>query len=143
MPIDRTEWRLTLTSCVVLCQAAAALHMFGFPRVLRWAGRPPRGGRRADPSILPSQIARAMGRAVRHAPVEFNCLSRSMALIRLLGRHHIDADLRLGVRRTSGQFEAHAWVEHDGVVLNDAADVAARFTPLSPGLRLDRRHMVG
>jgi hypothetical protein len=47
----------------------------------------------------------------------------------LLGRHGIETDLRIGVRRALGQFEAHAWVELDGIALNDSNDVGQRYSP--------------
>ena len=60
------------------------------------------------------------------------CLSHSLVLWRLLRRQGIDSDIRIGVRRgTSGGVEAHAWIEWNGEVLNDCADVAARYIPFS------------
>ncbi len=32
-----------------------------------------------------------------------------------------------GVRKEQGRFEAHAWVEREGVALNDGSDVNVRF----------------
>ena len=59
-----------------------------------------------------------------------NCLSQSLALTWLLRRRGLEPTLRLGARLADGKFDAHAWVEHDGRVLNDSQDVGARFTPL-------------
>ena len=63
-----------------------------------------------------------------------NCLQRSLALWWFLGRRGIPSDLRIGVRRrprTEGDraldFEFHAWVEHTGVVVNDAPNVRALY----------------
>lgn len=66
-----------------------------------------------------------------------NCLSQSLALTWLLRRRGLSPTLRLGARLIDGQFDAHAWVEYDGRVLNDTQDVGARFTPLTerPGAR--------
>jgi hypothetical protein len=36
------------------------------------------------------------------------------------------------VRLEDGDFEAHAWVECDGVALNDPAQVVPGYSPLSP-----------
>lgn len=45
-------------------------------------------------------------------------------------------DLRIGVKLDQGRLDAHAWVEADGIPINDAPDVAQRFAafqqPLSP-----------
>jgi hypothetical protein len=45
----------------------------------------------------------------------------------LLGQG-IHADLRIGVTRPQGQFEAHAWIEYQGVVINDRQDVGRRYS---------------
>jgi hypothetical protein len=45
----------------------------------------------------------------------------------LLRRRGIAGDLRIGVRKEAGRFEAHAWVELGGRVLNDNEDVGERF----------------
>jgi hypothetical protein len=59
-----------------------------------------------------------------------NCLSRSLALYYLLRKAGAAPHLRLGVSLADATFSAHAWVELDGRVLNDRADVSTRFRPL-------------
>ncbi len=39
----------------------------------------------------------------------------------------IACDLRIGVSNDGGEFEAHAWVEYEGVVINDSAGSIGRF----------------
>ena len=48
-----------------------------------------------------------------------SCLEESLTLWWLLARQGIASDLRIGVRKESAVFEAHAWVERDGVALNE------------------------
>ena len=48
----------------------------------------------------------------------------------MLASRGVPTELRFGARRALGQVEAHAWVELDGRVVNDAPDVADRFPPL-------------
>jgi hypothetical protein len=67
--------------------------------------------------------------AVRHSVFPVTCLTRSLVLEWLLLRQGLPALLRIGVRRQSGQLEAHAWVEYGGMPVNDAADVARKFLP--------------
>ncbi len=53
-----------------------------------------------------------------------------MTLWWLLWRRRLDASVRIGVRRISGDggpIEAHAWVELGGEVLGDRADVGQRY----------------
>ena len=63
-----------------------------------------------------------------------NCLQRSMTLWWMLRRRGQAADLRIGVRSEPERPAFHAWVEQNGVVLNDSPDVADRFAPFSPAV---------
>lgn len=75
-------------------------------------------------------IARMGAAAARHIPLETNCLEQSLTLWWLLRRRGYPADLRIGVRKDTGRFEAHAWVEVNGVVLSEAGNVHTHFVPL-------------
>ena len=88
-----------------------------------------------DPAVAKDRalhLALLVGIAARNGPFRGTCLSRSFALLQLLHREGITADLRLGVRKEA-QLEAHAWVEYEGHPLNDTPDVATRYAP-SPAL---------
>ena len=78
---------------------------------------------RPVPPADTTALARA-DRAIRALPWRPRCLERSLVVWRLAGA---GAQLRLGVSREGRQF--HAWVERDGIVLNDTADVATRYLP--------------
>ncbi len=56
-----------------------------------------------------------------------NCLTRSLYLWWLLRRRGVACELRIGVKMNDGALDAHAWVEHAGVPLNDRDDVGERF----------------
>jgi hypothetical protein len=74
--------------------------------------------------------------AARHGPFRPACLTRALVLEALLARAGIRGGLRIGVRKTEGRFEAHAWVEHAGVPLAEASEVVTRFAPF-PARGLD------
>lgn len=57
-------------------------------------------------------------------PLPTLCLTRSLALAWILRRRGLPGELCLGVRNSTGAFEAHAWVEVDGLVLAETDDVA-------------------
>ena len=59
--------------------------------------------------------------------IRANCLQHSLTLWHLLQKQGIETNLRIGVRRSGGAFEAHAWVEYAGAVLSDTEDVHERF----------------
>jgi hypothetical protein len=79
--------------------------------------------------IEAQRIARLESSAARHLFFAPNCLVQSLALRAMLVRRGIDAELRIGARNKPGQFEAHAWVECAGMVLNDASGEHRHFTP--------------
>ncbi|GAB2686584.1 hypothetical protein GCM10027037_05690 [Mucilaginibacter koreensis] len=47
------------------------------------------------------------------------CLSRSLAMQYALLRRGVSTDLRIGVNIEKGIFDAHAWLERKGIILND------------------------
>jgi hypothetical protein len=73
--------------------------------------------------------ARMVRIAARYNLIRLNCLPQSLALWWLLHRQGISSDLRIGVIPKAGGLEAHAWVEFQGVPLNDQDDVRERFAP--------------
>jgi len=80
-----------------------------------------------EPSCV-TKICEAMDLACiwywRHAL----CLQRSAALTCLLRRHSIAADLVIGAQQMP--FRSHAWVEVNGVVVNDKPYVSEVFAVL-------------
>ena len=89
----------------------------------------PASNRDSNP-IRHAQIAVRMVKiATRYGLCRATCLAESLTLRWLLRRQGIESKLRIGVRTEAGRLEAHAWIEHCGLVLNDAADVHQRFAP--------------
>jgi transglutaminase-like putative cysteine protease len=62
------------------------------------------------------RLGRAIGRTLSLVPGDSRCLVRSLVLTALLARRGVDARLVIGVA-TGPDFQAHAWVESDGVAL--------------------------
>src|SRR5882762_3173315 len=84
----------------------------------------------------PERISWAVAAVGRRIPGGRNCLAQALVALVLLGRDSRSSRLRIGVGRTpAGDFQAHAWVERDGVVLLGGRHAPA-FTPLAapPGL---------
>ena len=69
--------------------------------------------------------------ASRHMPFLATCLTRSLVLTWMLRRRGVRSDLRIGVHLARGTLYAHAWVECDGVPVNDRADIATEFAPFA------------
>lgn len=63
--------------------------------------------------------ARMVNAADRHGLVHSTCLAKSLTLWWLLGRQGIASQLRIGIRKDREKLEAHAWVECEGIALNE------------------------
>jgi hypothetical protein len=74
-------------------------------------------------------IARAQGSAARHLFFSPNCLVQSLTLLSMCRSRDIQAQLRVGARSDSGAFQAHAWVELNGIVLNEPSGEHRHFVP--------------
>jgi len=129
--LPRRERKSLPESFVLLPAVAAAIHIFGLRRVCRFLSRHPVIGEGAGASDVQGarEAARLVNAIACRIPVRPNCLTRSVTLWWILRRRAVDSALRIGVRTAGGQFEAHAWVELAGLVVNDDADIAERFAP--------------
>jgi hypothetical protein len=95
-------------------------------RVLRGVLEVATSGRALDPRIV-----HVFGRVSARTPLAHNCMHRSLALQRILARRGIAAKLCIGIGRKPNLFPGHAWLEVDGVVVNDDAEVVSRYVPLT------------
>jgi len=129
--VRRDRW-LTFRLLLLLPAFGAALRLGGFRRAYgaaEWLST--RSVRRsAHGSRTPQQITDLVVHVNRHVlPYQSKCLLESLALWYLLRRRGYDAALYLGARTLLGPFEAHAWVELDGEVLNDAPNIRDVYEP--------------
>jgi len=130
--LPREERILVLRAALCLTLVVAGLRLLGFRRchglIQNFSLR-----RRKTALGLPEspegmeRILRAARLAERNAPFESNCLERSLALWWVLRLSGLRTDLHMGGRKSGGRFEAHAWVEWDGQVLNDEASVHKHY----------------
>lgn len=106
----------------------------GFRRLQQLlAAVPVRGGlvaERRRAVIAETRVAVSRARRAHVGPVA--CLQRSAACVYLLRRRGVPATLVVGVRAAPG-FEAHAWAEVDGQVVNDDPAVTAGYTVITRG----------
>jgi Transglutaminase-like superfamily len=121
----------------------AGLRMMGFRRwkqLIEHFSPPVPRRRILEPAAqleLAESITRAAGSAERHGPGTPNCLERSLTLWWLLRREGIDGELRIGARKNESRFEAHAWVELRGVVLNDSPNVHKHYARFDAPIAAD------
>ena len=121
--LERTAQKLFLRALVTLPLVALSLKLRGFDATrstLRKKLSQPTA--QTDSDSLNKQIAltaHMVNAADRHGLVHPSCLFKSLTLWWLLGRQGIPSQLRVGVRKEGGNFEAHAWVEREGIALNE------------------------
>ena len=117
-------------AALLLPATGVSLRVGGLRRTWRWLNRPA-----TAPADSPADLIDPVAGAVAAVAYRFplyrpSCLTRALVLHHLLLRRGIPAELRLGVSTAGGQFAAHAWVEHDGQVLNDSPAVTRQYAPL-------------
>jgi hypothetical protein len=85
----------------------------------------------SDASVRPADVQR-IAAVVDNMCALFvrpsTCLHRSVVLARLLRRAGSRADVVLGLK--GEPFQGHAWVEIDGVIINDDAERVREYTVL-------------
>lgn len=79
------------------------------------AGERTRVGQVPDREIA-LEIVRSVTTASGYIPYA-SCLTQALAARTLLRRYGQAADLKIGVARENGKFEAHAWLEIDGQIV--------------------------
>jgi hypothetical protein len=78
------------------------------------------------------RISVAIDRAARFGVFRPLCLTRAVALTRMLSAHGIAGhSIRIGVRHDGGSFTAHAWVELGHRVLGDTIANTLAYLPLT------------
>lgn len=116
-----------------LALIGAGLHLMNFQRLRRLLLRFSRTTQQALNNDSAREQAAVTSRLVQAAacrmPFRATCLVRSTTLWYLLRRQGIDSVIRIGVNREEGEFHAHAWVEIDGMVLNDRVDIHRHYVP--------------
>lgn len=128
-PAERAvAWRLAL----LLPLIDLSLRLFGFQRTWGWlARRAPAPGVAVVGDELPAARLAALARTVgARSPWPTTCLRQALALWWLLRRRGHAAQLKIGVIRRESPFQAHAWVELDGVAMDPEVPAGAVFPPL-------------
>jgi hypothetical protein len=96
-------------------------------RAMAAAARAPVRARVFTPPAIHHLTAVRLGQIVGQVfgllPMDSRCLIRSLVLLRLLERRGIRATLQIGVKAT-GDFGAHAWVEHEGAPVLPTGHIA-------------------
>lgn len=131
--LSKSDRAVVINAMFLLPVVATSLKAVGLRRTQSWLARGSPG-----PIVPPIEQTRANVRrtaqmvavACRRQPLRSSCLPRTIVLWSLLRRRGIATDVRIGARSNSqGEFQAHAWLEWNGEVLNDVVDVGRQYLP--------------
>ena len=136
--LDPEARGIFLRAAVLLPVISVSLKIRGFRAtqefLLRFLPHPQRISQGSSDRLLADiertrLTVRMVNAAVRHAWRSPTCLEKSLALWWLLGRQDIASELRIGARKVQDEFEAHAWVERQGVAVNDPEHLHRHYAP--------------
>ena len=129
--LNRHERRAALEAAAAITASKLGLRLFEYSRWVSLLSRlsPIRTNHSADRPLgrsasncTPERLARLAEGVARRLLFHPTCLERSLGLWWILRRRGFDAEIRIGGRKRGNGFEAHAWVEYVGTVLNDVGD---------------------
>lgn len=126
------DYYVLLWATVMLPAVGWRLRSQGYKRVHSWA----QGTSNHHPAVnsdttdRPVHLGKMINFVASKGLYRANCLCRSLVLLRLMRKEGLTGDLKIGVPKDCGTgslsvLEAHAWVEYQGVVINDNADVTS------------------
>ena len=73
------------------------------------------------------RLAQLAATAGRRGPITLTCLRQALLVEYVLRRRGFAPELKIGVRKQEGAFDAHAWVELQGVALGQSELVHLPF----------------
>jgi Transglutaminase-like superfamily len=127
--LDPEAQRLFWQAVRLLAWIGASLRLRGFQQTKDRLRKklPLQTVERQETADTLQKTCRMVKAAAHYGPGNPTCLEQSLALWFLLQRQSIPAQLRIGVRKQPEKFEAHAWVECDGVALNQGEEVHRHY----------------
>jgi hypothetical protein len=82
-----------------------------------------------DLALSIAKTSRMVRAASQFGSIRATCLAQSLALWFLLQRQNISSAIKIGVRKNDGRMEAHAWVERNGMTLNEPDELHQHYAP--------------
>jgi hypothetical protein len=129
LEILRAGWAIFRTDCLLRGGLKRLVH-----EIQTQAARPASTESDASTQAKLAALLYAVEKARRWYPRKVDCLVGSGALLLLALSAGLNCALVIGVQKFP--FYAHAWVEHQGRVVNDSSEVQQRLAPIlvvSPG----------
>ena len=128
------DYRVLLWATIMLPAVGLRLRIQGFKSVYSWAHDRSihRIAADADGTERSIRLGRMVNIAASRGLYRASCLCRSLVLLKAMQREGLKGELKIGVgKEPRGKLpsvlNAHAWVEHAGLVVNDAEGVASTY----------------
>ena len=136
--LDPEAQKLFLRAAALLLLVGISLHTRGYKKTQDWLQKRLRKQKVSKPTVgldldLLGVTCRMVRAAEHHALIRSTCLEESLTLWYLLGQQNIATRVRIGVRKQTEKFEAHAWVEHGGKALMQSEEMHRHFAPFEGG----------
>ena len=130
--LSSEQKRFVFRAVFIIPMTYAGLELLGYQRLFslirHFCGVDREAHRTANLKVYP----KLLNAVARRYPLKMKCLGRSVALCWLLRLESIDATVHIGVRKDEHDLDAHAWVQCGDSIINDAEDVADRYTRIAP-----------
>jgi hypothetical protein len=136
--LDPKARKLFGRAVILLPSIALSLRLRGFNATnealqKKLLARAPQDSTSANSAGTVQKTCRMVGAAARYGILHPSCLVESLVLWYLLQEQGIPAQLRIGVRKSAQKFEAHAWVEYQGVALNQQEEAHRHYAAFDRG----------
>ena len=130
--LSSTDWLYFFEAWFWLLVFDLGLRTCPFSSLQAYAAR--LSARSASPEQVTGLIL-ALKAAVDHARWNhlspMTCLRRSLSLQKMLARRGIVTELKIGVRKEKGVFDAHAWLEYQGEPLGESKYMRESLTVMN------------
>lgn len=142
LSLSSAERRLLFEALALPCFIWVGFRLLGVPRTqallrTRADATKPALPHAADRESAIRDARRAQRIVKRTTGIGGNCLVRSLTLWSILLRRGVPTDLRVGFRKRDGHFEGHAWLEYDGVPINETLTEALSYSPYDQPVTFD------
>ena len=128
--LSLSDWGILMEAWLTLSWIDFAISHLPFQRWKSWLGsnKGSTNNTAVNNTHEIDHLVRLLNAAANNHPRKPTCLRRSLGLKKLLERRGIAAVLCIGVTKGNLEVNAHAWIECDGIAVNDSADVALRYS---------------
>jgi hypothetical protein len=132
-----------LRAVLLLPLLSLSLRLCGFRSTQRslqkFIGRAENFPENSEPERCAALTSRMILAAAHNSPIPSTCLERALCLWWLLARQGVATQFRIGVRKDSEKFAAHAWVECHGVALGEPQAAHLHYAPFAEEISGDAK----